>query len=589
VLYQLLTGAPPFVGRSTYETVRLLLETDPRQPRLLNPKVDRDLSTICLKCLEKDPQRRYLSALALVEDLERWLRHEPIQARRTGFVTRGSKWLRRKPAIAVSVASLVALIAVLAIVIWNGELFRQPPSNAAVVSERSIAVLPFLNLSDDKANAYFADGIQDEILSRLSKIAELKVISRTSTEKYKSSLLNLREIGQQLRVANILEGQIQKAGDEVRITVQLINASTDSHLWSETYDRKMTEMFGVESEVAQRIASSLQARLTGSERRAIAARPTENTQAHQLYLKGRFFWNKRTGADLQTAADYFQQAISADPSYSNAYAGLAQATLLMPFYDAGASQDMFPKAKAAATRAIELDESSPEGHAALAMLLCYDFKVRESEAEFKRAIELDPNYATAHHWYGNTLLTTLGRFDEAIKEGKRAIELDPFSLIINADLGTTLMEARRYNDALAQLRATLALDGNFVYAHDILGSVLLLKGDVNAAIAEYEKVRTLADDDCNVLALLGLAYAKTGRKTEAMQLLEELNECGHKHNVRNYVYALMYIALDQKQTAMDYLEKSPDNWLRVDPLLDPLRDETRFQKLVARSFPESPP
>ena len=589
VLYQLLTGAPPFVGRSTYETVRLLLETDPRQPRLINPKVDRDLSTICLKCLEKDPQRRYLSALALVEDLERWLRHEPIQARRTGFVTRGSKWLRRKPAIAVSVASLVALIAVLAIVIWNGELFRQPPSNAAVVSERSIAVLPFLNLSDDKANAYFADGIQDEILSRLSKIAELKVISRTSTEKYKSSLLNLREIGQQLRVANNLEGQIQKAGDEVRITVQLINASTDSHLWSETYDRKMTEMFGVESEVAQRIASSLQARLTGSERRAIAARPTENTQAHQLYLKGRFFWNKRTGADLQTAADYFQQAISADPSYSNAYAGLAQATLLMPFYDAGASQDMFPKAKAAATRAIELDESSPEGHAALAMLLCYDFKVRESEAEFKRAIELDPNYATAHHWYGNTLLTTLGRFDEAIKEGKRAIELDPFSLIINADLGTTLMEARRYNDALAQLRATLALDGNFVYAHDILGSVLLLKGDVNAAIAEYEKVRTLADDDCNVLALLGLAYAKTGRKTEAMQLLEELNECGHKHNVRNYVYALMYIALDQKQTAMDYLEKSPDNWLRVDPLLDPLRDETRFQKLVARSFPESPP
>src|SRR5438552_12680829 len=535
VLYQLLTGAPPFVGRSTYETVRLLLETDPRQPRLLNPKVDRDLSTICLKCLEKDPQRRYLSALALVEDLERWLRHEPIQARRTGFVTRGSKWLRRKPAIAVSVASLVALIAVLAIVIWNGELFRQPPSNAAVVSERSIAVLPFLNLSDDKANAYFADGIQDEILSRPSKIAELKVISRTSTEKYKSSLLNLREIGQQLRVANILEGQIQKAGDEVRITVQLINASTDSHLWSETYDRKMTEMFGVESEVAQRIASSLQARLTGSERRAIAARPTENTQAHQLYLKGRFFWNKRTGADLQTAADYFQQAISADPSYSNAYAGLAQATLLMPFYDAGASQDMFPKAKAAATRAIELDASSSEGHAALAMLLCYDFKLRESEAEFTRAIEPDPNYATAHHWYGNTLLTTLGRFDEAIKEGKRAIELDPFSLIINADLGTTLMEARRYNDALAQLRATLALDGNFVYAHDILGSVLLLKGDVNAAIAESEKVRTLADDDCNVLALLGLAYAKTGRKTEAMQLLEELNECGHKHNVRNYV------------------------------------------------------
>lgn len=588
VLYQLLTGTPPFVGRSAYETVRLVLETEPRQPRLLNRKVDRDLSTICLKCLEKDPQRRYSSALALAEDLERWLRHEPIQARRTGFVTRGSKWLRRKPAIAVSVASLVALIAVLAIVIWNGELFRQPPSNAAVVSEKSIAVLPFLNLSDNKANAYFADGIQDEILSRLSKIAELKVISRTSTEKYKSSPPNLREIGQQLRVANILEGQIQKAGDEVRITVQLINASTDSHLWSETYDRKMTDMFGVESEVAQRIASSLQARLTGSEQRAIAVRPTENTQAHQLYLKGRFFWNKRTGPDLQAAVDYFQQAIATDPSYANAYAGLAQAYLLMPFYNAGASEGVFPKAKAAAVRAIELDETSPEGHAALAMLLTYEFKFGESEAEFKRAIELDPNYATAHHWYGNTLLTTLGRFDEAIQEGKRAIELDPFSLIINADLGSTLMLARRYDEAIGQLRATLSLDGNFAYAHSTLGSVLFLKGDVDAAIAEYKKVRNL-DDSCDALALLALADAKMGKTAEVMQLVQDLNECGRKHYVRDHVYALMYIALGQKETAIDYLEKSSDNWLKIDPLLDPLRDEPRFQQLATKSFPMTTP
>ncbi|PYL05381.1 MAG: hypothetical protein DME32_00005, partial [Verrucomicrobia bacterium] len=374
----------------------------------------------------------------------------------------------------------------------------------------------------------------------------------------------------------------------VRITVQLINASTDSHLWSDTYDRKMTDMFGVESEVAQRIASSLQARLTGSEQRAIAARPTESTQAHQLYLRGRFFWNKRTGADLQAAADYFEQAISADPGYANAYAGLAQATLLMPFYDVGASQDMFPKAKAAATRAIELDASSPEGHAALGMLLCYDFKFRESEAEFRRAIELDPNYATAHHWYGNTLLTSLGRFEEAIKEGKRAIELDPFSLIINADLGSTLMLARRYDEAIAQLRATLSLEGNFAYAHTMLGAVLFLKGDVNGAITEYKKVRALTDD-CDALALLGLAYAKTGRTAEVVQLLQELNECGQKHYVRDHVYALMYIALDQKQTAMEYLEKSSDNWLGIDPLLDPLRDQPRFQKLVARSFPPGTP
>ena len=455
------------------------------------------------------------------------------------------------------------------------------------VPEKSIAVLPFVNSSGDKSNAYFTDGIQDEILSRLSKIAELKVISRTSTEKYKRSPRNLREVGQQLRAANILEGQVQKAGDQVRITVQLINASSDSHLWANTYDRKLADMFGVESEVAQKIASSLQAKLTGSERRAISARPTENTQAHQLYLRGRFFWNKRTGADLKTAADYFEQAISADPAYANAYAGLAQADLLMPFYGAGASQDMFPKAKTAARRAIELDESSPEGHAALAMLLCYDFKFPEAEVEFKRAIELDPNYATAHHWYGNTLLTSLGRFDEAIKEGKRAVELDPFSLIMNADLGSTLMLARRYDEAITQLRATLSLDSNFAYAHDMLGSVLLLKGDVNSAITEYEKERTL-NDGCDLLALLGLADAKIGRTAEVTQLLQDLNECGQKHYVRGLDYALIYIALGQKDTAIDYLEKSPDNWLKINPLLDPLRDEPRFQKLVAKSFPSAP-
>jgi TolB-like protein/tetratricopeptide (TPR) repeat protein len=480
-------------------------------------------------------------------------------------------------------------MAAVAVFISQNQLIWRRPADTTVPSEKSIAVLPFANLSGDKSNAYFTDGIQDEILSRLSKIAELKVISRTSTEKYKGSRQNLREIGQQLRVANILEGQVQKTGDQVRVTVQLINASTDSHLWAETYDRKLVDIFGVESEVAQRIASSLQAKLTGSEQRAITARPTENTQAHQLYLKGRFFWNKRTGADLQIAADYFQQAISADPTYANAYAGLAQATLLMPFYNAGASEDMFPKAKTAARRAIELDENSPEGHAALAMLLSYDLKLRESEAEFKRALELDPNYATAHHWYGNTLLTSLGRFDEAIKEGKRAVELDPFSLIINADLGSTLMLARRYDEAIAQLRATLTLDDNFAYAHETLGVVLFLKGDPDAAIAEYEKVRKL-NDDCNVLGLLGLAYAEIGRTADVTQILQELNQCGQKHYVRHTVYALIYIALGQKDTAIDYLEKASDNnWLRINPLLDPLRDQPRFQKLVAKLFPQDAP
>ena len=247
VLYQLLTGQPPFAGGTTYETVKLLLETEPRRPRLLNPKIDRDLSAICLKCLEKDPKRRYPSALALAEDLEHWLKHEPIRAKRSGFFTHTRKWVRRKPAIAALIASSVALAAAMGWNVWKSELFRAAP-------EKSIAVLPFQNLSPDPDNAYFADGIQEEILTRLAGIADLKVISRTSTQRYQSKPRNLSQIAKQLGVANILEGSVQKAADQVRVSVQLINAQTDSHLWAETFDRKLTDIFEVESEIAKGIA-----------------------------------------------------------------------------------------------------------------------------------------------------------------------------------------------------------------------------------------------------------------------------------------------------------------------------------------------
>src|SRR5882724_8029528 len=256
VFYQLLTGHPPFAGGTTYETVRMVLETQPRQPRLWNPKVDRDLATICLKCLEKDQERRYSSALALAEDLERWLKHEPIRARRTGLFTRGRKWVRRNLTTALLLASLVVLAAVVGAMIWKSDLVHPQVTTG-------IAVLPFEDRSEDKANAYFADGIQDEILTRLSKIADLKVISRTSTQHYKSAPENLPEIAKQLGVAHILEGSVQKSGEAVRVNVQLIKAANDSHLWADTYDRKLTDIFSVESEVAKAIADQLQAKLTG--------------------------------------------------------------------------------------------------------------------------------------------------------------------------------------------------------------------------------------------------------------------------------------------------------------------------------------
>jgi TolB-like protein/Tfp pilus assembly protein PilF len=467
-------------------------------------------------------------------------------------------------------------------------------TEAATVPDKSIAVLPFDNLSRDPDNAYFAEGVQDEILTRLAKIGDLKVISRTSTEKYKSAPANLREIAQQLGVAHIVEGSVQKANDQVRVNVQLINALTDAHLWADTYDRKLLDIFSVESDIAKTIADTLQAKLSGSEKTAISKKPTANPEAYELYLKARFFWNKRTGADLKTAAQYFERAVTADPSYGSAYAGLAQSYLLIPVFGAGAPRDFFPKAMVAAHRAIKLDETSAEGHSALAMLVLFDFKFKESEEEFRRAIELNPNYATAHHWLGNSLLVTLGRFDEAIKEGERAVELDPLSLIINADLGSTLMIARRYDEAIAQLRRTLALDGNFGYAHWNLGEALYLKGDIPAAISEYEKAAAL-DDDPQILALLGRAYADTGKREQALEILQKLNEKGQQHYVRKYLYTVVYTGLGDKATAIDYLEKAnedgdtPDTtWLKVDPIFDPLRSEPRFQQLIAKMFPPNP-
>jgi TolB-like protein/Tfp pilus assembly protein PilF len=463
---------------------------------------------------------------------------------------------------------------------------------APALSAKSIAVLPFDNLSRDPDNAYFAEGIQDEILTRLAKVADLKVISRTSTQHFKSVPENLPQIAKQLGVTNVLEGSVQKAADQVRVNVQLINALTDAHLWAEIYDRKLTDIFSVESEIAKTIADTLQAKLTGLEKTEMSKKPTENSAAYELYLKGRFFWNKRTAQDLKTACDYFQQAIAADPKYATAYAGLAESYVLIPLFSAGTPQDYFPKAKAAAEQAIALDESSAEAHTALGLLLCFsDVKFTESEKEFKRAIQLNPNYATAHHWYGNALLVALGRSDEAIRENQRAVELDPLSLIINADLGSTFMMARRYDQAIAQLKLTLALDNNFGYAHWNLGEAFYLKGDTAAAIAEYEKARSL-DDDPQILGLLGRAQADAGEKEKAFRSIQELESRSKQQFVRGYIMALIYIGLGDKNKAIDCLEReylNHDNidtaWIRVDPMLDPLRGDPRFEALAERIVP----
>ena len=483
----------------------------------------------------------------------------------------------------------VALLVLATIVAGFVFLLRRPTRSALAMAEKSIAVLPFENLSHDPDNAYLAEGIQEEILTRLAKIADLKVISRTSTQQFQTRPANLSEIARQLGVANILEGSVQRSADQVRVNVQLIKAATEAHLWADTFDRKLTDIFAVESDIAKTIADTLQAKLTGAEKEMIAAQPTSDLTAYELYLKGRSLWGKRTGDNIPKAIAFYEQAIAHDPNYAPAYAGLAEAYAILPFYTATAQQDARPKAKAAALKALQLDEKLAEAHTALGMLLCTsDLNIGGSISEFQRAIALNPNYATAHHWYGNGPLLALGRFDEAIAEAKRAIELDPLSPIINADLGQNLYNARRFDEAIAQLRKTLEIDPTFYYAHYNLGIALQLKGDLPAAIAEYTQAQQLSDD-LFVSVLLASAKAQSGDKDAAVRLLAELEELSQHRYVRSYWRALLYLSLGNRDEAVRWLEKAVADHdglniavIKVDPMLDPLRGDPRFEALVQK-------
>jgi TolB-like protein/Tfp pilus assembly protein PilF len=462
------------------------------------------------------------------------------------------------------------------------------------ISNKSIAVLPFENLSRDPDNAYFADGIQEEILARLSKIADLKVISRTSTKKYKSNPNNLREIAQQLGVANILEGSVQKSADQVRVNVQLINATKDAHLWGEIYDRKLTDVFAVESDIAKTIAETLRVRFSGAEQSAIAVRPTENTDAHELYLKGRYFLSgRRNGDDLKRAIDYFNQAIAKDPNYALAYAGLADSYTLLPGWSDQSQADCFAKARWAASKALELDNNLAEAHTSLAILLFADGNLREAKREFERAISLNPNYAAAHYFFGLNVLASLGRFDAAIAEIKRAIELDPFSLIMNTNLGHCYSLARRYPEAIVQLRKVIDVNPDFAQAHLLLGEALELSGEIEQAITEYERAHDLAQHVATSASSTWMPahiYDLKGERDKALQLLNQLKEADR--NISPTGLAFLYLHLGDKKQAIDLLERGYQNkefdmiaTIKVNPWLDSLRGDPRFEKLANQIVP----
>jgi serine/threonine protein kinase/Tfp pilus assembly protein PilF len=448
VLYQLLTGHPPFAGGTTFETVRLVLDTEPRQPRLWNRKIDRDLATICLKCLDKDPQRRYSSALALAEDLERWLKHEPIRARRTGLVTRGRKWVRRNPSIAAMAAMLLVLAVPLGVMIWKNESERSAASNAAP-PEKSIAVLPFSNLTKEQENAYFTDGVQDEILTNLAKVADLKVISRTSVMKYKSGLeRNLRDISKTLGVSHVVEGSVQRTGERVRVSAQLIDARNDAHLWAEHYDRDVADVFAIQSEIAQQIADQLQAKLSPAEKAVIAERPTADLVAYAFYGRAQEIdsgdWE---GAEksLKQKVELLEKATQRDPNFALAYCALAKTQCDL---DNGDPKQL-DLAKKAAEAALRVRPDLGEAHLELARYYYFanlhtgDFdRARDELVIARRTL---PNNSEAIV-IAARIDKRQNRWDDSLANFEKASELDPQNGDVAYHRRRTLLEMRRYHE-----------------------------------------------------------------------------------------------------------------------------------------------
>jgi len=541
--------------------------------------------------IETLPKRgyRFIADVSILDTDARLRRPEPVAAgppaREPGLMPQGSAAVApRRRLWPTSV--IVALALVLSLSILSVWLFRsRGPAPAGI---RSLAVLPLENLSGDASQNYFADGMTDELITDLAQISALRVISRTSVMAYKGARKPLPQIARELNVDAVVEGTVLRSGDQVRITAQLIEASTDKHLWSQSYEGELRDTLALQSRVASAIADKIRINLTPREQAALKNVEVVNPEAYESYLKGRYFWNKRTADGLKVALAYFKQATEEDPKYAKAYSGLADTYALLGDwqYAVMTPKEAFPKAKAAAIHALELDDTLGEAHNSLAFVLDgFDWDLDAGGKEFQRAIELNPGYATAHHWYA-WHLSLLGRFDEAITEMKKAENLDPLSLIINADLAELLGLAHYYDDSIRQSLKTIEMDPNFALAHNQLAQAYLQKHMYAEAVAELQKAVGLSKDSPTCIANLARAYVASGKRGEAVKLLDDLKRRSSTGYSNASEIAMIYASLGDPDQAMHWLEKgfeerfNPGVLLR--PGFDPLRSDPRFEDLRRR-------
>jgi TolB-like protein/Tfp pilus assembly protein PilF len=456
----------------------------------------------------------------------------------------------------------------------------------------SIAVMPFVNESGNADVEYLSDGMTETLISSLSQLPNLTVKARSSVFRYKGKETSAQTIGKELNVQALLNGRVIQRGDQLALNLELIDAQTENVIWSQRYNRKQSELVTLQSEIARDVSSKLKSKLSGAEVATVEKNYTANAEAYQLYLKGKFYWNKRTGESLKQAAEFFNQAIEKDPSYALAYSGLAETYVLFSSYDVAPASDSMPQAKAAALRALEIDDSLAEAHTALGFYLSnYEWDREGSEKEYRRAIELKPNYSTAHHWLGADL-GNLKRFEDSLVEVRRAEELDPLSPIIGTNLADMLVFARRYDDAIAQYKRILVLNPSFEYGHVALSRAYGSKGMYPEAIAEARTALEL-NIGSSTKGYLGLWLARSGKRDEALKLLGELKQEATRDYVQPYTFALIHIGLGNKTEALNWLEKhmadrsETANSYAVAPELDELRSEPRFKSMLKRmNLPE---
>ena len=554
VLYEMSTGRRAFAGEMAATIFDAVLNREPAAPSKLNPKVPAEFERLVQKTLEKDREMRWQSAAEMRAELKRIKRdlESPKRAAPRRRAT-GDAAPRR-----------------------------------AGQKIRSLAVLPLENLSGETERDYFADGMTEALITDLAKIKALKVISRTSIMQYKGVRKPLPQIARELNVDAIVEGSVLRSGDRVRITAQLIHAGTDQHLWAESYERDLRDVLSLQNEVARKIASEVRVKLTPQEAARLGKARTVDPEAHELYLKGRHFWNKRTEEGLRKSLQLFQQAIDKDPTYAAGYSALADAYNILGYYGALPPSDTYPKARAAAQKALEFDPSLAEAHAALAVFKRdYEWDWDGAFKHFEQAIELNPNYPNSYHWR-SALFTALEKHNEAMRDSQKARELDPLSLAIQSQLGHGRRMARDYDTALREFRKMLDLNPNYGPAHAWIGLVLEEQGQHEKALVEFQHGVELSGGDAHTIAWLAHGHATAGNPDEARRLLERLLKLAQERHVSPFHIGLVFVALGDREEAFKWLEKAFEErslwliFLKVEPQLDALRPEARFQALVGR-------